>query len=83
MLDTFRRTFIAPDALGNGRGIFSTRDDYRLNAVECLRLARSTTNASERAVLVNMAHTWRRLAEPAAAISCFAELVAVEGGIKP
>jgi hypothetical protein len=63
--------------------ILSTRDDYRQNAVECLRLARNTPNASDRTVLVNMAHQWRGLAENAAAISCFAELVAVEGGIKP
>ncbi len=63
--------------------ILSTRDDYRQNAIECLRLARTTPNASDRTVLVNMAHTWRRLAEQAAAISCFAELVAVEGGMKP
>jgi hypothetical protein len=63
--------------------ILSTHDDYRQNAVECLRLARGTANASDRTVLVNMAHTWRGLAEHAAAISCFAELVAVEGGIKP
>jgi hypothetical protein len=61
----------------------STRDDYRQNAVECLRLARSTPNASDRSVLVNMAQTWRRLEEQAAAISCLAELAAVEGGMKP
>ena len=63
--------------------ILSTRDNYRQNAIECLRLARSAPNASDRTVLINMAHTWRRLAEHAAAISCLAELVAVEGGIKP
>jgi len=61
----------------------STRDEYRQNAIDCLRLARSTPIASDRTILVDMAHTWRRLAEHAAAISCFAELVAVEGGIKP
>ena len=61
----------------------STHDDYRQNAVECLRLARSTPNASDRSVLVNMAQTWRRLGERAAAISCLAELAAVEGGMKP
>jgi hypothetical protein len=61
----------------------STRDDYRQNAAECLRLARGTGNASDRTVLVNMARTWRTLAEHAGAMSCFAELVAVEGGIKP
>ncbi len=63
--------------------ILSTRDNYRQNAIECLRLARSAPNASDRTVLVSMAQTWRGLAEHAAAISCFAELVAVEGGIKP
>ena len=77
-----------PHSRGRGyprerEGILSTRDDYRQNAAECLRLARNTPNASDRTVLVNMAHTWRGLAENAAAISCFAELVAVEGGIKP
>ena len=61
----------------------STRDNYRQNAIECLRLARSAPTASDRTALVDMAHTWRRLAEHASAISCFAELVAVEGGIKP
>ena len=63
--------------------ILSTRDNYRQNTIECLRLARSAPNASDRTVLVSMAQTWRGLAEHAAAISCFAELVAVEGGIKP
>jgi len=46
-------------------------------------MARGAPDLSDRTVLVNMARTWRRLAENAAAISCFAELVAVEGGIKP
>ncbi len=61
----------------------STRDEYRQNASECLRLARSIAKASDRTVLVNMAQTWRDLADRAAAISCHAELVAVEGGLKP
>jgi len=87
MLDAFSPHFrgtgyLERDKYGRGQS-WVTRDDYRQNAIECLRLARSTSNASDRTVLVNMAHTWRRLAEPAAAISCFAELVAMEGGIKP
>jgi len=61
----------------------SIRDDYRQNATDCLRLARSAPNPSDRAALVNMARTWSGLAEHAAAISCLAELVAAEGGIKP
>jgi cob(I)alamin adenosyltransferase len=61
----------------------STRDDYRQNATDCLRLARIAPNPSDRAALVNMARTWSGLAERAAAISCLAELVAVESGIKP
>jgi len=61
----------------------STRDDYRRNASECRRLARSTANALDKIVLVSMALTWDRLADQAAAISCHAELVAVEGGFKP
>ena len=61
----------------------STHDDYRQNAVECLRLAQGILNPADRTVLVNMARTWRSLAERDAAISCHAELVAVEGGIKP
>jgi len=80
--DAFSPQFRGTGYPGNGRGILSTRDDYRQNAVECLRLARSTPNASDRAILLDMAHTWRKI-EHAAAMSCLAELVAVEGGIKP
>ena len=61
----------------------STRDEYRQNASDCLRLARSVANDSDKAALVKMAHTWSMLAEQATAISCFAELAAVEGGMKP
>ncbi len=61
----------------------SIRDDYRQNATDCLRLARSAPDPTDRAALVNMARTWSGLAEHAAAISCLAELVAVECGIKP
>jgi hypothetical protein len=78
----FRGTGYPRDGSGGGT-ILSTRDDYRQNAVECLRMARGAPDPSDRTVLVNMARTWRMLAENAAAISCFAELVAVEGGIKP
>lgn len=63
--------------------VVSTRDEYRRNAYECRRLARSTGNALDKIVLVSMARTWDRLADHAAAISCHAELVAIEGGMKP
>ena len=61
----------------------STREDYRQYAADCLRLARDAANPSDRTALLNMARTWRQLAEQAAAISCLAELVAVQGGMKP
>ena len=59
--DAFSPQFRGTGYPGNGRGILSTRDDYRQNAVECLRLARSTPNASDRAILLDMAHTWRKI----------------------
>jgi hypothetical protein len=70
------------EGLGREGTPLSTRDNYRQNASDCLRLARSVANPSDR-TLINMARTWTQLAEHAAAISCLAELVAVEGGIKP
>jgi hypothetical protein len=81
-LPQFRGTEMRGGIVRRGT-VLSSRDDYRQNAIECLRLARGSSNASDRTVLINMAHTWRRLAEHAAAMSCFAELVALEGGIKP
>lgn len=42
-----------------------TADEYRRNAAECLRLAGALTDPTNRAVLVEMAHAWQRLAERA------------------
>jgi hypothetical protein len=67
--------------LSGGRGDkgLSTRDDYRQNAFECLRLARSTTDHGDRTMLVGMAQTWVKLADQAATISSLGERAAVEG----
>jgi hypothetical protein len=42
-----------------------TVDEYRRNAAECLRLAETLGDPTNRAVLVEMAHAWQRLAERA------------------
>jgi hypothetical protein len=41
------------------------KQDYRDNAVACLRLAKEATNASARAALFRIAETWLRLHEQA------------------
>jgi hypothetical protein len=43
-----------------------TVDEYRRNAAECLRLAETFSDPTNRAVLMEMAHAWERLAERAA-----------------
>jgi hypothetical protein len=43
-----------------------TVEEYRRNAAECLRLAQTLSNPTNRAVLIEMAHAWERLAERAA-----------------
>ena len=40
-------------------------DDYRRYASECVRLAQQTASATEKDLLLQMAETWRRLAERA------------------
>ena len=42
-----------------------TRPDYRQYALECLRLAGDTNEPSTKAVLIDMAQSWVRLAEQA------------------
>jgi hypothetical protein len=39
--------------------------DYRRHASECVRLAQQAKDAKEKAVLLSMAESWRRLAERA------------------
>ena len=40
-------------------------EDYRRYAAECIRIARATNNAQEKATLIKMAEKWRQLAEKA------------------
>jgi len=40
-------------------------DEYRRYASECVRLAQHTSGTAEKALLLQMAETWRRLAERA------------------
>jgi hypothetical protein len=51
----------------------STREDYRQNQFDCLRLARSATDPSERVMFVRMAQTWARLAGQVATITSLVE----------
>jgi hypothetical protein len=41
--------------------------DYQYRAAECLRLARGTRNPTNKALLLEMAQTWVKLAEQAQA----------------
>jgi hypothetical protein len=41
----------------------SRADEYRDYAARCVRLAQRTTNPADKAMLLQMAETWRRLAE--------------------
>jgi hypothetical protein len=40
-------------------------DEYRRNAIECLRIADETITARSRVVLIQMAESWMRLAQQA------------------
>jgi hypothetical protein len=44
---------------------------YRGHAAECVRLAQQTTNPSDKALLLQMADSWVRLAERAEARTAF------------
>ena len=44
-----------------------TTQRYQHRAAECLRLARGTTNLTNKALLLEMAQTWIKLAEQAQA----------------
>jgi hypothetical protein len=44
-------------------------DDYRRFAEACLELARQQASPQERAILLQMAYIWSRLAEQAAALA--------------
>jgi hypothetical protein len=40
-------------------------DQYKRRAAECVRMAERTDNADDKALLLQMAQTWMRLAEKA------------------
>ena len=40
-------------------------DQYKRRAAECVRMAERTDNAEDKALLLQMAQTWMRLAEKA------------------
>ena len=40
-------------------------DEYRRNAIECLRIADETITARSRVLLIHMAEAWMRLADQA------------------
>ena len=42
-------------------------EDYRRYAAECLRVAQQTENQTDKAMMIQMAETWRQLAEKAEA----------------
>jgi hypothetical protein len=44
-------------------------DDYHRNAAECLALAQRTSDAGDKARLLDMAEAWRALAQKREAVS--------------
>ena len=43
----------------------SVADQYKRRAAECVRMAERTANAEDKALLLQMAQTWMRLADKA------------------
>src|SRR5258708_2615658 len=52
---------------GQRGSVMSSAERFRRYASECLKLAQSATNDSDKALLLHMAESWRRLAERAEA----------------
>ena len=48
-----------------GDGSMSSANDYRINAEDCLRMAKSASEERDRPLWVTMAQSWLRLAEHA------------------
>jgi putative IMPACT (imprinted ancient) family translation regulator len=48
-----------------GIGCMGLSDQYKQRAAECVRMAERTDNADDKALLLQMAQTWMRLAEKA------------------
>jgi hypothetical protein len=49
--------------LRNGRVSVAKFQDHQRRAAECLRLAREATDKTNKALLIEMAQTWAKLAE--------------------
>ena len=55
---------VAPFALPRkAEGSVSKFEDYKRRAAECLRLAREAADKTNKALLIEMAQTWAKLAE--------------------
>jgi hypothetical protein len=55
---------VAPFALPRkAEGSVSKFEDYKRRAAECLRLARAAADKTNKALLIEMAQTWAKLAE--------------------
>jgi hypothetical protein len=53
-------------SIGRGNGVtMNPAERYRMLAAHCVRLARHSANASDKALLLQMAESWVRLAERA------------------
>jgi hypothetical protein len=44
-------------------GYLTTINEYRQHARDCLQIARNAQSSDERAILIEMAKTWHRLAQ--------------------
>ena len=49
--------------LSRGGDCVATSNEYRRHAWECLQIARTALSLDERALLIEMAKTWHRLAQ--------------------
>jgi len=49
----------------SGIGFMALADQYKRRAAECVRMAERSENADDKAMLLQMAQTWMRLAEKA------------------
>ena len=50
---------------GIGMRFMGLADQYKRRAAECVRMSERTDNADDKALLLQMAQTWMRLAEKA------------------
>jgi hypothetical protein len=58
-----------------GDGSMSSANDYRINAADCLRMAKQASEERDRPLWATMAQSWLRLAEHADRVNLAPELV--------